>query len=161
MDNDRKELFIGTTCIFVIIFALVSNYLYSINVSQRREEERKQKIAEMNTTNKVNAINKYSLKKVNHEEMAMNYLNDYKNMIVNYPDEAYAIIENSDEISKEEFMAYRDEIIADYYGYSYDHYEYYQETTTNSFVYRVTNNHDQTFTFKTIAVMNYTVVITL
>lgn len=158
--NNRELLVLAGVLIFLLI-ALSLNSIFKKDYSAEKEAALQEKIEEFDTTNDVTEENKYSVKSINHEEMARLYFNDYKNMIVNYPDEAYDIIINSDEISKEDFLEYRDQILSDYYNYNYASYSYYQELTTNCYVYRVTNNNGEIFTFKTQAVMIYQVNITI
>ena len=156
-----RDLIIEGVVVFVILFALISNYFFGRDVKAEYEAKRQKKLDEFDITNELTDKNKYSVKSVNHEEMAKKYYIDYKNMIVNYPDEAYEIIENKNDITKEDFMRYREDLIVDYYNYGYESYSYFQETTTNNYVYMVINTKGETFTFKTHAVMNYDVKITL
>lgn len=156
-----RTVIIFVVAAIIILFVVISTNLFKDENNAKYEKATAEKIKEFDRTNEPTDYNMYSMKSVNHEEMAMNYFNDYKNMIVNYPEEAYKLVINIEEISKEEFNSYRDEILSDYYSYQYDKYSYYQDSTTNNYVYRVTNTKGETFTFKTISVMVYGVNITL
>lgn len=161
MMNDIKGIFIIAAIIIFVLYGFISEDAREITYKNKLEQQEKAYQEEFDITNEPSDYNRYSIKNVEHEEMAKIYYNDYKNMIINYQNEAYSLIINKEEISKEEFLNYRDQIIQDYYNYNYVTYSYYQEQTTGNYVYRVTNNKNETFTFKTHAVMNYEVDITL
>ncbi len=155
MDN-RKEVIISFVLIFLVIFSLISHYLFHSDDKLKRKKEM---IAEFDRTNAVSEVNKYSLKDIDKETMAILYLNDYLDMIVNYPDEAYSLISNPDVISKSDFLDYSKVLAnnSDNDYYNLQNYSYYQENSTHNFVYRVSNKKDQVFTFRVHAVMDYEV----
>ena len=157
--NPTKFLFIIAGAAILLLFGLLT---YNENAAQeKREKIIKEKTEIVDTTNEPTIINTYSIKSVNQEEMAKLYYYDYKNLIVNFANEAYGLIQNSDEISKETFMEYRDKLMSDYYNYNFERFSYYQDTTTNGYVYRVITTQGETFSFKTSAVMQYKVNIEL
>ena len=161
MNNNIRTIFIITGIVILVIYAFVMSDFQQAAYKSKLEKATEEKINEFDITNELSKENKYSVKSVVPEEMAKMYYNDYKNMIINYPDEAYEIILNKEDFSEEDFQNYRNQLINDYYSNSYSTYSYYQEQTTNCYVYRVTNNKGETFTFKTYAVMNYGVNISL
>jgi len=156
MDNFKKVVIVIVIAV-IVIYALLTGD----PSNAKKEAYKKAKIKEFDLTHEVNKINTYSVKSVNHEEMAKLYFNDYKNLILNYQDEAYELIINKVKFTKDDFLEYRNNLINNFYGYQYKSYSYYQESSTGSYVYRVINNKGETFTFKTYSVMNYEVNITL
>ena len=159
--NNIKGIFILATIIILVLYGFISENAREITYKNKLEQQEKARQEEFDITHETTQYNQYSIKNIEHEEMAKIYYNDYKNMIINYQNEAYSLIINKEDISKEDFLNYRNQLLQDYYNYNYLTYSYYQEQTTGNFVYRVTNNKKETFTFKTHAVMNYEVDITL
>ncbi|MBQ7104821.1 MAG: hypothetical protein IJN90_03090 [Bacilli bacterium] len=158
-NNPTRILFVIAGVAILLLFGL---FTYNENASsEKREKIIKEKTEAVDTTNEPSEVNIYSVKSVNQEEMAKLYYYDYKNLIVNFEDEAYAMIENSDVITKASFMDYRNQLMSDYYNYNFESFSYYKETTTNSYVYRVTTTQGEIFSFKTTAVMQYKVNIEL
>lgn len=156
-----RTIIIFAIAAIIILFVVISTNIFKDENDGKFEKATAEKIKEFDRTNNPTEYNMYSMKSVNHEEMAMNYFNDYKNMIVNYPDEAYELVINREEITEDKFYSYRSEVLSDYYSYQFEKYSYYQDSTTNNYVYRVTNTKGETFTFKTTSVMVYGVNITL
>lgn len=154
--KDIRSIFIATAFIILIVFLLFSNS----DSNNNYEEATPEKIKQFETTNSVTEINKYSLKNINNEEIARLYYNDYKNMIVNYPDEAYEKIINKD-ITKDEFLNFREKLMKNYYKYNYKSYSYYVDQRNNCYVYNVTDTNNHNFNFKIYSVMQYEVNIAL
>lgn len=160
MDN-FKTVILFVVASIIVLFVFITTNLFKDDRSAKFEKATKEKIEEIDVTNNPTDSNKYSLKSINREEMAIIYYNDFKNMIINFPDEAYQLIINNEDISEEEFNSYRDELLFDIYDYNYQKYSYYQDSSTNNYVYRVVNTKGETFTFHTNGVMRYAVNITL
>lgn len=160
MDNFKTAILFVIAAI-IVLFVFITTNLFKDDSSAKFEKATQEKIAEIDVTNEPTESNKYSLKSINREEMAMIYYNDFKNMIINFPDEAYQLIINTEDISEEEFNSYRGELLFNIYEYNYQKYSYYQDSSTNNFVYRVVNMKGETFTFHTDGVMRYAVNITL
>ena len=160
MDNFKKVILFVVASI-IVLFVFITTNIFKDDSSAKFEKATKEKIAEIDVTNEPTESNKYSLKSVNREEMAMIYYNDFKNMIINFPDEAYQLIINTEDISEEEFNSYRGELLFNMYDYNYQKYSYYQDSSTKNYVYRVVNTIGETFTFHTDGVMRYAVNITL
>jgi len=151
--DNFKKIILFVVAAMLVLFVVITSNLFTGDNNAKLEKATAEKIEEFDRTNIPSKHNKYAIKSVNHEEMAMIYYNDYKNMIINYPDEAYDLIINIEDITKEEFNNYRDELIVNYHAYKYEKYSYYQDSSTNNFVYRIVNSNGDIFTFITEAVM--------
>lgn len=154
--KDIRIVFVVTAIIIFVLFGFLSQTTPDTNY----EKATKDNTIQFDTTNEVTAVNKYVVKDIEAQEMAKIYYNDYKSMIINYPDEAYDIITTED-ITTEEFDNYRNELINNYYSYEYDKYSYYVEPTSNLEVYTVTDTNGIVFSFKIHSVMQYEVNIEL
>jgi len=147
-------VFIVTGVIIFVLFAFFTITPPETNY----EKANKDNIKQFDITNNANSVNQYSLKNIETENMAKLYYNDYKNMIINYPDEAYKIITDK-QLSKEEFLNYRDKLINNYYVYEYKTYSHYIEPETTNEVYTIIDNEGTIFTIKVFSVMQYEVSI--
>ena len=149
-------VFIVTGVIILALFA----YFTITPPKSNYEKANKDNIKQFDITNSPSSVNQYSLKDVETENMAKLYYNDYKNMIINYPDEAYEIISDK-EFSESEFRNYRDQLMNNYYSYEYKTYSYYIEPETNYEIYTIIDNEGTIFTIKVFSVMQYEVSIKL
>ena len=159
MKENNKFRIVATVVVIISLIAFAF-FSYNTNNNKNYEEATKEKIEAFNVTNEVNVDNKYSLKNIEDKEIASLYYNDYKNMIVNFPDEAYEMLTNKN-ISKDEFLNLREKIIKNYYSYSYNNHTSYEDTKNNCMVYRVADNQGKVFVFRVYATMQYEVNITL
>lgn len=146
--------------VFFAILLILTIFIDDNNNSKNYEVATKDKIDAFNTTDQANEINRYSLKNIELSELAKLYYNDYKTMIVNYPDEAYEILINKN-ITKDEFLNFREKIINNYYNYNYVKYSSYQDQENDCYVYRVIDSQNKIFTFKVYKSMQYKVDIVL
>ena len=153
--KDIKVVFIATAFIIMFVFVLFQN-----DNNNNYEVATPDNIKQFDTTNVMTENNKYQLKNLSKEEIARLYYNDYKNMIVNYADEAYEKILNKN-IAKDEFLGFREKLMNNYYNYNYKSYSYYIDQEKNCYVYNITDSMNHNFTFEIYSVMQYEVNIAL
>lgn len=157
-----KSKVVLTFAIIILAIYITIFYLFTKSDTTTKIENEKNKLAEeFNVTSSINSYNKYSVKSINQEELANLYFNDFKNLIVNYPDEAYSLVTNKEKLTKERFLEYRDELINFYYGYNLESYSSYNESEKGTNVFRIIDSADNVFTFKIYYIMNYDVSIDL
>lgn len=154
--KDIRIIFIATAIIILVAFAFLSITKPDTNY----EKATKDNVMQFDTISEVSDTNRYVVKNIDTQDMAKIYYNDYKSMVINYPNEAYDIIV-TEGITKEDFDNYRYELMNNYYSFEYDKYSYYVEPTSKLEVYTVTDNQGNIFTFKVYAVMKYEVNIRL
>ena len=122
-ENNKIRIVFMVTA--VIIFVAFGIFTYnSNNVNKNLEAVTSENVKAFDLTNELSETNKYAIKNVSGEEIATMYYNDYKSMIVNFPDEAYEMLYN-DNVSKDEFLNLREKLLKDYYSYSYKSYSSY------------------------------------
>ena len=153
--KDIRVIFIAAACVIIIVFSI-----FTKTDNNKYEEATVDKIKQFDTTNDMTEINKYSLKNISTEEIARLYYNDYKAMIVNYSDEAFEKILNKN-ISKDEFLGFREKIMNNYYKYNYKSYSYYLDQENDCYVYNITDSMNNNFTFKIYSVMQYEVELVI
>ena len=157
-NNKIRIVFMVTA---VIIFVAFGIFTYnSNNVNKNLEAVTSENVKAFDLTNELSETNKYAIKNISGEEIATMYYNDYKSMIVNFPDEAYEMLYN-DNVSKDEFLNLREKLLKDYYSYSYKSYSSYEDTKNKCMIYKVADTKGKVFVFRVYAVMQYEVNIAL
>ena len=109
-ENNKIRIVFMVTA--VIIFVAFGIFTYnSNNVNKNLEAVTSENVKAFDLTNELSETNKYAIKNVSGEEIATMYYNDYKSMIVNFPDEAYEMLYN-DNVSKDEFLNLREKLLS-------------------------------------------------
>ncbi len=158
-ENNKIRIVFMVTA--VIIFVAFGVFTYtSNNINRNLEEVTKENVKAFDITNSLTETNKYAIKNVSGEEIATMYYNDYKSMIVNFPDEAYEMLYNNN-VSKDEFLNLREKLLKDYYSYSYKSYSSYKDTKNKCTVFKVADTKGKVFVFRVYATMQYEVNIAL
>lgn len=149
-------IFIAVGIIIFILFAFINEG----NKSDGYVEATKENIEEFNVTNERSKINTISFQNMESSDIAKKYYNDYKFMMINYPDESFAMI-SKNSMTKDKYLNFREKVINNYYDYNFRSYTSYEDRENGCYVYRITDSKENVFTFKVYAVMQYEVNITL
>ena len=157
-NNKIRIVFMVTAVIIFVVFGIFT--YNSNNVNKNLEAVTSENVKAFDLTNELSETNKYAIKNISGEEIATMYYNDYKSMIVNFPDEAYEMLYN-DNVSKDEFLNLREKLLKDYYSYSYKSYSSYEDKKNKCMIYKVADNKGKVFVFRVYAVMQYEVNIAL
>ena len=107
-------IFIAVGIIIFILFAFISEG----NKSDGYVEATKENIEEFNVTNEISKINTISFQNMESSDIAKKYYNDYKFMMINYPDESFAMI-SKNSMTKDEYLNFREKVINNYYDYNF------------------------------------------
>ena len=154
--NDlKKNKKLISICLLIIIFTILI-----INVFNNKKENIASK--EENELIEKYDANEYIPISITEEEIALKYLNDFKNIILSdtskayellnneYKNKKYGTYENFEKSIKEEFsLAFNSMTIKEYSIIKKGKYKYFY----------IRNNRDDLFVFKEISIMNYEVFL--
>lgn len=144
--------------IFIIFASLI---LFLIFSNMRGVEEAERNIPSNEERNQFSNVqsksdaNTYEVKDIPNKELATIYYNHFKDLVVNNSQEAYRRIRNKDIVSLDEFNAFRNNLLSNYYSNKVADYRISGST------YRITNSDGDTITFYVDAVLDYEVELLL
>lgn len=145
----------------VIFIIFVSLILFLIFSNMRGVEEAERNIPSNEERNQFSNVqsksdaNTYEVKDIPNKELATIYYNHFKDLVVNNSQEAYRRIRNKDIVSLDEFNAFRNNLLSNYYSNKVADYRISGST------YRITNSDGDTITFYVDAVLDYEVELLL
>ena len=150
--------------IFVfLIFSLSLIFIIFRNLGvaedAKTNEPTEEEINELFSIQTKNSANTYENKDVDEENLITMYYVNFKNKIINNESEAYNKIRNKNEITKEVFDNFRNELINNYYINTVSSYEIERENGKD--VYYITNNYNQTIILYINSVFNYEIELNL
>ena len=150
--------------IFVfLIFSLSLIFIIFRNLGvaedAKTNEPTEEEINELFSIQTKNSANTYENKDVDEENLITMYYVNFKNKIINNESEAYNKIRNKNEITKEVFDNFRNELINNYYINTVSSYEIERENGKD--VYYITNNYNQTIILYINSVFNYEIELNI
>ncbi len=154
---NKVKVIVLIIMIGLFLFLIFSNFR---NVSDSmRELPSEEELNEFNSVSSKNEVNTYEVKDISNEQLATIYYSDFKNEVVNFPDDIYSKIRNKSDITSSVFESFRNELINNYYSNTVSSYNF--RNTTNGKILEVTNNYNQKITFYIDSVLNYEIELTL
>ena len=154
---NKVKVIVLIIMIGLLLFLIFSNFR---NVSDSmRELPSEEELNEFNSVSSKNEVNTYEVKDISNEQLATIYYSDFKNEVVNFPDDIYSKIRNKSDITSSVFESFRNELINNYYSNTVSSYNF--RNTTNGKILEVTNNYNQKITFYIDSVLNYEIELTL
>ena len=151
------KIFIFLLFSISLIFIIFRNL--GIAEDAKTSEPTEEEIKELFSIQFKNAANTYENKDVDEENLITMYYVNFKNEIINSESDAYSKIRNKDEITKEIFNNFRNELINNYYINTVSSYEIRKEKGKD--VYYITNNYNQTIILYINSVFNYEIELNL
>ena len=159
-----KENIMSSKYFYMIANLDFANYTYKLTTISESEYNKlvsENKTSEEDLTITKNKYNQFQDLNVTKEDMSRNYLNDYINKALNYPELAYNLLD-------EEYRNKRFESIEDYKNYISDNKKHIENITMvqygekdkeNYKEYTVVDNFDNYYTIKEKGIMNYTILL--
>lgn len=143
--------------IFVALLFLVIFQSTEKVTEAKKKEATIEELQEFTSIDEKNEINTYELKDISEKQMSTIYYNDLKNLIINYPEDAYDMLINKNEINKTAYDNFRINLINNYYNNKIINYKEY--TKDGKKVYEIENNYNQKIYFYIDSVMNYRYIL--
>ena len=151
------KIFIFLIFSLSLIFIIFRNL--GVAEDAKTSEPTEEEINELFSIQTKNSANTYENKDVDEENLITMYYVNFKNEIINSESDAYSKIRNKNEITKEIFDNFRNELINNYYINTVSSYEIRKENGKD--VYYITNNYNQTIILYINSIFNYEIELNL